>query len=702
LEAGLPSGNLAFMALQPPNPPEAAASGAPETVAARAAELRSELTRHVHLYFTLDAPEISDSEYDRLFRELKDIEEAYPSLVTPDSPTLKVGAPPVAGFSPHRHAVPMLSLDNAFGEDDIRAFDERIRRGLESNDPPEYFVELKFDGASISLTYDDGVLAVAATRGDGTTGEEITPNARTVRGIPLRLRHELPGRLEVRGEVVMFKSVFVALNEERAVRGEQVFANPRNAAAGGLRQLDSRLTARRKLNFFTYGIGLVELAGGGRRYADTQSETLGRLNDLGFPVRQEAQTVIGVDGILQYVERIQAARADLPFGIDGVVIKLNHLVQQEQLGFTSRGPRWAIAAKFPAEQAFTRLNRIYVQVGRTGSINPVADLEPVVVGGATVARATLHNYDEVRRKDVREGDIVIVQRAGDVIPEVVGPVLEKRDGELPIPEPPTECPACGTSVVRREGEVALRCPNRHCPAQIAMKIQHFVGRKMMDIDGLGEKLIDRFLDLGLIQSIPDIYRLADHRSELVELDRLGEQSVDNLVRNIEASKNRPLSRFLFALGIPEVGERGAQDLARELRTLDGLRHADYEILLAIPNIGPRTAAEIQEWFEDEENQKLVDDLLALGVCPEEGAPPASDQLAGQTFVFTGKLEKFTREQAEAAVISLGGKAAGSVSKATSFVVAGPGAGSKLDKAQQLKVPVLDEEEFLAMLPPGTL
>lgn len=671
-------------------------------LAARAARLREEIEHHAHLYYVQDQPEISDSEYDRLFRELQDLEAAHPSLITEDTPTLRVGGPPVSSFPPHRHAIPMLSLDNAFGEAELRSFDERIKKALETTDEVEYFVELKYDGASISLTYEDGRLVVAATRGDGTTGEEVTANAKTARGIPYRMRQPLPGRIEVRGEVVMLKAAFEEVNAARAERGDQVFANPRNAAAGGLRQLDSRLTAQRKLSFLTYGVGLVQLDGGVRRFADSQKGILDRLAALGFPSSKDARLVTGVEALLQFIGEIHDKRASLPFGIDGVVIKVNSLDQQESLGFTARGPRWAIAYKFPAEQAFTRLNRIFTQVGRTGAITPVADLEPVIVGGVTVSRATLHNYDEVRRKDIREGDIVIVQRAGDVIPEVVGPVLDKREGELPEPVEPTVCPVCETPLMRREGEVALRCPNRQCPAQIAMKIEHFVGRKMMDIDGLGWKLIERFLDLKYIKTIADIYRLKDHRPELIELDRMGEQSVDNLLAGIEASKTRPLARFIFALGIPEVGEKGGQELARELRTLDAIRNADYETLVAIPNVGPRTASEIEQWFEDEENKALVNDLLAQGVVPVEGEAPVSDIFTGKTFVFTGKLEKFTREQAEEAVLKLGGKSAGSVSKNTSYVVAGPGAGSKLAKAEQLNVEVLDEDAFLAMVPEGVL
>ena len=563
--------------------------------ASQAADLRARIERANELYYQHDAPEISDSEYDALFRSLVDLETADPQLITPDSPTQRVGAAPVGAFTPHRHAIPMLSLDNAFGEEELRAFDERVRKGLDAEEVA-YYCELKFDGASISLTYVDGLLQTGATRGDGTNGENVTANAKTVRGVPLRLKEDLKGTLEVRGEVVMLKATFERVNADRAAAGQQVFANPRNAAAGGLRQLDSKLTAQRRLSFFAYGTGLVDT--GSRRLAARQSEVLARLRSLGCAVRDEPRVVSGPDGLWAFVQEIDERRETLPFGIDGVVIKVDDLADQERLGSTARGPRWAIAYKFPAEQAFTRLLNVGVQVGRTGSLNPLAELEPVNVGGVVVSRATLHNYDEVRRKDVRVGDVVIVQRAGDVIPEIVGPVLTQREGDPPSPQEPTECPSCGTSVARKEGEVVLRCPNRHCPAQISMKLQHFVGRRMMDIDGLGEKLVDRFLELGLLTDQASIYRLPEHRAQLVDLDRLGEQSVDKLVKSIEASKNRALPRFLFALGIPEVGEKGAQDLARELRTLDAICNADYETLLAVPNIGPRTAAEIQAWFED--------------------------------------------------------------------------------------------------------
>jgi DNA ligase (NAD+) len=663
----------------------------------RAAELRRQLEHHSYRYFVLDSPEISDSEYDRLFRELQDLEEAHPELKTADSPTARVGSAPASSFTPHRHLVPMLSLDNAFSFEEIRAFDERARKLLGKDDSGaddlEYDCELKFDGASLSLTYEDGLLTVATTRGDGSTGETVTANAKTLGGVPLRMREPLPGVLEVRGEVLMFKDAFAEINAERLAAGEAVFANPRNAAAGGLRQLDSRQTAARKLRFFAYALGAAPL-----ELAPTQDGVLKRLSDLGF-ARSEGKVVSGVEAVLAYIEEVRVARPNLPFGIDGVVIKVNSLAAQAELGMTARGPRWAIAFKYPAEQAFTKLNGILWQVGRTGVLTPVADLEPVSVGGVTVTRATLHNFEEVLRKDVRAGDFVVVQRAGDVIPEVVGPDLNRREGDMPRPEEPTRCPVCDTEVVRKEGEVALRCPNRACPAQIAAKLQHFVGRRMMDIDGLGEKLIERFLELGLLTDLPSLYRLPEKRDELVALDRLGEQSVDNLLGQIEASKTRPLARFLFALGIPELGEKGSFDLARELKTLDAILEADYDRLLGLPNVGPRTASEVVEWLE--ENRAMIDELLALGVSP---VPVEADLImedgpfVGQTWVFTGKLEKFPRETAEALIVRGGGKAAGSVSKATSFVVAGPGAGSKLAKAESLGVPVLSEDEFLERLP----
>jgi len=659
----------------------------------RAAFLRKELEEHNYRYYVLDAPSISDTEYDVLFRELVELETADPLLRTSDSPTQRVGALPIAGFQQNRHAVPMLSLDNAFSPDELRAWDEKNQKSAGRS--ISYLCELKFDGASLSLTYENGLLMTATTRGDGVTGENVTVNSRTIRGVALRLRGLDAGRIEVRGEVVMLKSVFEQLNEAKRTKGEQLFVNPRNAASGGLRQLDSRLTAERKLNFFAYGVGLTE----GLKLPDSQFQTLETMKSWGFPTRSETKLCTSIDEVIAFIDQIGLQRSSLPFGIDGVVIKVDDRQIQEELGSTARGPRWAIAFKFPAEQAFTKLNQISLQVGRTGNVTPVAELEPVFVGGVTVSRATLHNYDDLGRRGVREGDWVIVQRAGDVIPEVVGPDLSRRSPESVEPQPPTYCPVCNTPLVRPEGMVFLKCPNsKGCSAQIRTSLEHFVGRKMMDIDGLGEKQIERFLDLGYLTDIASIYRLHQYRAELIELDRMGEQSVDNLLAAIEASKTRPLPKLIFALGIPEVGERGGQDLARAFGTLEALRRAYDDDLVGIDGFGPKTASQVELWFDDEDNQRLIDDLLAAGVSPVEAEAPTGDQFAGMTFVFTGKLEKFTREDAEATVMKLGGKASGSVSAKTNYVVAGPGAGSKLAKAEQLGITVLTEDEYLAMLP----
>lgn len=688
----------------------------------RAEFLRQELERHNYLYYVLEKPEISDSEYDKLFRELVDLEEAHPELSSADSPTQRVGIAPVSHLPTHRHLAPMLSLDNAFGEEELRAFDERVRRGLglsASDAPVEYFAELKFDGLSLSLTYENGLLATATTRGDGVTGEVVTPNARTVRGIPLRFREAPPlvlrsetdsgsrpvgkggvgegdTRLEVRGEVILFKEAFEQTNRDRAERGEQVYVNPRNAASGAMRQLDSRETAKRKLNFFAYGLGA------GSRLAETQSGTLECLRDLGFAVRSESEVLKGADELVRYVQSWEEKRPTLPFAIDGIVIKVNSLDAQDELGSTARGPRWATAYKFAAEQAFTKLNSIFWSVGRTGAVTPVADLEPVFVGGVTVSRATLHNIEDLRKKDVREGDWVIVQRAGDVIPEVVGPDLNRREGNPPVPEEPTQCPECDAPISHRPGEVIARCTNKACPAQIAAKLRHFASRTAMDIEGLGDKSILRFLELGLLTDLPSIYELAGNREQLEGLEGMGEVSIGNLLGAIEESKARPLDRFLFALGVRFVGEKGAKDLARHFRSLEAIRKADYDALMAVTDIGPRTAGEIQEWFEEPENQELLDRLLSLGVSPVEPEAVVSDLFAGQTIVFTGKLERFAREAAEDLVLRLGGKTAGSVSKNTSFVVAGPGAGSKLAKAEELGIEVLDEQGFLDRLPEDVL
>jgi DNA ligase (NAD+) len=660
--------------------------------------LHAELSRHSELYYQFESPEISDSEYDALFRELVDLEASHPGFARRDSITQRVGAAPLAGFEQHRHGVAMLSLDNAFGGAELADFDARIKRALGREDAVQYLVELKYDGLSLNLTYEKGLLIRATTRGDGTTGEVVTANAKTIRDIPLVLSADFTG--EVRGEVVMFKSVFESLNKDRLKRGLTPFANPRNAASGGIRQLDSKLVAERRLNFFAYGLGAN---GGG--LPPTQAGVMKWLGELGFDRLGERWNCESVDAVIAVTETVLAHRSGLDFGIDGCVVKVDSLALQEELGFTARGPRWAVAYKFPSEQAFTVLEEIGANVGRTGAVTPVAHLAPVFVGGVTVTRATLHNYEELAKKDVRVGDTVIVQRAGDVIPEVVGPVLERRPVGVGAFVPPSVCPECGSELIRSEGFVVLKCPNQKtCPAQIANKLVHFVGRKAMDIDGLGEKQIGRYLnepvESPLLTDVPSIYGLKDRRDELLALERMGQQSVENLILAIEASKSRPLARFIFALGIPLVGERTAADLAREFRTLAAIREASVEELDDVPDIGSRTAAEIHDWFR--EHTGLVDALLSFGVEPVEGEAPRGDQFAGKTFVFTGKLEQFTREEAEAWVMDLGGKAAGSVSKNTSFVVAGPGAGSKLAKAESLSVAVLTESEFVAMLPTGLL
>lgn len=657
--------------------------------------LAATLEHHNRLYYQENRSEISDTEYDRLLRELQELEQAHPELADPNSPTKRVGSKPVDGFDQADHLVPMLSLDNAFSIEEVSAFVDRAKRGL-ADRGVAYFCEYKLDGASLSLSYENGRLVRALTRGDGATGEVVTENARTLRGVPLVLAEPVEGLVEIRGEVVMHREVFKQLNSERLDKGLQVFANPRNAAAGGLRQLDSRATAARQLNFYAYAMGAGDLGVG------SQSELNRRLRSLGFAVQSSSVRLTELGEIERFLNQTLAERPNLPFEIDGVVIKLDDLADQQSLGSTARGPRWAIAYKFPAEQAYTRLNRVFWQVGRTGVLTPVADLEPVYVGGVTVTRATLHNFEDWVRRDVREGDTVVVRRAGDVIPEVVGAVLEKRLPSFPEPSEPSSCPVCDSALFRKPGEIYLRCQNRQCSAQTSAQIRHFVSRGAMDIEGLGEKLIDRLLDLGFLTDLPSIYRLHHAAAELADLDRMGAQSVGKLMEAIEASKTRALDKFLFGLGIPQVGEKASYDLARVFGSLDAIRKAHYDDLIVLNDIGPRTASEIEQYFEDDQNRQMLDDLLVLGVTPSEVKGPTDTTFAGKTVVFTGSLEKFDRSAAERLVIELGGKASGSVSSKTSLVVAGPGAGSKLVKAQELGVQVVDEDEFLAMLPAGLL
>ena len=681
----------------------------PELVAEtqRAAILRAEIERHNEAYYRHDAPTIPDAEYDKLFRELQALEVLHPTLLTPDSPTQRVGAAPLKAFPSRRHGVPMLSLNNAFEPAEVEAFDQRVREGLESIAAVDYAVEPKFDGLAISLTYEHGFFTRGATRGDGATGEEVTPNLRTLRCLPLRLSGAgWPELIEIRGEVLLFKQAFVELNARQRKRGDKEFANPRNAAAGSLRQLDSRITASRPLSFFAYGVG----AGGDQLTLKTHGELMDQLVVWGFPVAEERRIVQGSKGLLAYFAEIGEKRAKLPYDIDGVVYKVNRLAAQTQLGFVSRAPRFAIAHKFPAEEALTVVVGIDVQVGRTGAITPVARLQPVFVGGVTVTNATLHNEDEVRRKDVRVGDTVIVRRAGDVIPEVVAIVPEKRPsrdlfGGEPLHPPfimPKTCPECDSVIAKGVDEAIARCTGGlFCPAQRKAALTHFAARRAMDIEGLGDKLVDQLVDAGLIHSPADLYGLS--METLAGLDRMGEKSAQNLVAAIEKSKQTTLARFIFSLGIRNVGESTARDLAKHFGQLDGLLVADSETLQLVADVGPVVAASLAAFFGESHNRQIIERLRTAGVNWPEGVSVEAGPklLAGKTLVLTGTLPTLKRDEAKAMIEAAGGKVSGSVSKKTDFVVAGEEAGSKLEKALELGVPVLDEIEFLKLLSEGT-
>ncbi|MES2264913.1 MAG: NAD-dependent DNA ligase LigA [Pseudomonadota bacterium] len=770
--------------------------------AARAAWLTAELNRHLHAYHVLDAPTIPDAEYDLLFIELQQIEAAHPELLAPDSPTLRVGAAPLPQFAQVTHTVPMLSLNNGFTDEDVENFDRRVRDGLDVQQV-DYAAEVKFDGLAINLRYENGLFVQAATRGDGYTGEDVTANIRTIRGIPLRLHGEhVPTLLDVRGEVLMFKGDFAKLNERQREAGQKEFANPRNAAAGSLRQLDSRITSQRKLCFFAYGIGALE----GADMPVSHSALLDWYQALGLPVAKERKVVRGADGLLAYYAQIGRDRPGMPYEIDGVVYKANRLEDQRQLGFVSRAPRFAIAHKFPAEEALTVVQGIEVQVGRTGAITPVARLASVFVGGVNVTNATLHNEDEVLRKDVRVGDTVIVRRAGDVIPEVLAVVLDKR----PQPEPPRyelpkTCPVCGSHVVREEGEAIARCSGGlFCSAQRKEAVRHFAGRRMMDIEGLGDRYIDNLVECGLVQRVADLYsltlddllkmkRLADERDgttpDTVQQGKIATKWADNLLEAIAASKHPPLERLLFALGIRHVGESTGKTLAEWLGRFELVRRAPEALLRVLPDIGGTVAESIAEFFAEPKNQEAIDSLLAAGVAPTGERPPSAKlrekldtikllaamgipklteprcrqlveqdvtlevlahltiftvfglpagvataleewmaqpghrekllaldalrkellaqlpeqavetagPLSGKTFVLTGTLPNLSRDEAGALIEAAGGKVVGSVSKKTGYVVAGAEAGSKLAKAEELEIPILDEAALLALL-----
>ncbi|WP_287496795.1 NAD-dependent DNA ligase LigA [Pandoraea sp. CB10b_02] len=680
--------------------------------AKRAAELRIELARHNRAYYEDDAPLIPDAEYDRLFGELVALENAFPELQRPDSPTQRVGGKPVEGFAPVVHRVPMLSLNNAFTDEDVEAFDRRVSDALRdgaganvsSGDlfgaPVEYAAELKFDGLAIALRYEHGVLVQAATRGDGTTGEDVTANIRTIKKIPLSLNTDTPPEvLEVRGEVLMFRADFDKLNRAQEAAGEKVFVNPRNAAAGSLRQLDSRITARRPLSFFAYGVG--ELVG--VPMPETHSALLDWYVELGIPVNDRREVVQGAAGLLAFYRAAGAARESLPYDIDGVVYKVNRRDEQDRLGFVSRAPRFALAHKFPAQEALTTLLDIEVQVGRTGAITPVARLAPVFVGGATVTNATLHNEDEIRRKDVMIGDTVIVRRAGDVIPEVVGAVLDRRPADARAFVMPTECPVCGSAIERLPDEAIARCTGGLiCAAQRKQALLHFAQRRALDIEGLGDKLVEQLVDQQIIRTPADLFKLGV--AKLAALDRMADKSASNLVASIDKARHTTLARFIFALGIRHVGEATAKDLARHFGKLDNLiaackRDSDLTELLAVPDVGPVVAESINNFFCEDHNVEVIEQLRAAGVSWPESEPAAAAPLplAGKTFVLTGTLPTLSRDEAKAMLEEKGAKVAGSVSAKTNYVVAGAEAGSKLAKAEALGVPVLDEDAMRAML-----
>ncbi|MDZ4184487.1 MAG: NAD-dependent DNA ligase LigA [Desulfuromonadales bacterium] len=662
-----------------------------EEAARRHAELCTTLHRHSYLYYALDQPEISDSQYDLLISELCQLEKDFPDLSSPDSPTQRVGAPPLDKFPPYRHTVPMLSLDNARNASELYDFDLRIKKEGGRLEEIEYVCEVKLDGLAVELIYEKGVLVNGATRGDGIVGEQIIENLRTIPSIPLRLSGDFPELLEVRGEVYIDKESFQKWNRELEESGASTFANPRNAAAGSLRQLDSRITAKRPLTIFCYGLGTM--AG---QLPTNHFATLQTLRDFGLRVNlAETRLVRGPAEVLACYQDLIARREELPYEIDGMVVKVNDLDLQRDLGEKSRSPRWAIAFKFPPRQAITRVAAIQLQVGRTGAITPVAILDPVEVSGVTVSRASLHNWDEIARLDVRIGDQVVVERAGDVIPDVVQVLAEKRNGSEVCVPLPTICPECGSPVSKLEGEVIPRCQGLACPAQLKESLIHFASRNAMDIDGLGERYIDQLLSLGLVASVADLYKLT--QKDLFRFERMGEKLADNLLVAIEQSKTRPLSRLLFGLGIRHVGVHLAKILAQQFGSLPALERASLDELRAIHEVGPQVAQSVINFFASPRNREVLDQLIAAGVAPQTEVKRSGGPLAGKIFVFTGAMSRFGRKEAQELIERRGGRASGSVSKKTDYVVAGDEAGSKLDKARELGVTVLSEEEFEDLL-----
>ncbi len=654
-------------------------------------EIRDEINHHNYRYYVLDDPQVTDQHYDQLMRRLQALESEYPELISVDSPTQRVGAEVSQKFETVAHKVPMLSLDNAFDRAEMESFHQRLQDMLDVSEALEFCVEPKLDGLAVSLIYQNGQLIRAATRGDGRQGENITSNARTIKSIPLSLRSDIaPALIEVRGEVYMPLSGFSELNQSQLENGGKVFANPRNAAAGSLRQLDPRITAKRPLRFCCYGIGEHE----GVTLAETQFEQMQFLKSLGLPISPYIQKVTGIENCEAYYQDLMQKRHQLPFEIDGVVYKLNPVQLQQMAGFVSRAPRWAIAWKFPAQEVMTTLQDVEFQVGRTGALTPVARLAPVVVGGVTVSNATLHNMDEIRRKDIRVGDTVIVRRAGDVIPEVVSVVMQDRQPSFVSPEMPRQCPVCGSDVIQVEGQAAWRCSGGLvCAAQRKEAIKHFASRKAMDIDGLGDKLIEQMVDLKLLNSVADLYKL--HLEQIVGLERMAEKSASNLLQALENSKKTTLPRFIYALGIREVGEATAEALARHFTELEALQQADLEQLIQVEDVGPVVSENIVSFFSQGENQQVIQQLLDAGIHWDKIQAPDVQQatLAGNTYVITGTLENYSRQQAAELLKQRGAKVSSSVSNKTTAVIAGDKPGSKVVKAQQLGVTILDETAF---------
>ncbi len=664
-----------------------------ETAARRIEELRRLLEHHNRLYYLLDSPEITDADYDLLFRELQTLEERFPDLVTPESPTQRVGGASLDKFRAITHRLPMLSLENAVNEEEIREFDLRVKKilGLPADHGIAYLCEPKMDGLAVELVYTNGLLTIASTRGDGVTGEDVTENVRTIRSLPLRLNNELiPALLEVRGEIYLSLAAFQQINREKEENGEPPFANPRNAAAGSLRQLDPRVTARRPLSVYCYAPGIVE----GVEFG-SQQEFFDAIAGWGLPINPLVHRAAGIDGAVAFYHRMLEQRESLPYEIDGTVIKVDSFALQSELGEKSRSPRWAVACKFPPRQATTMVENIIPSVGRTGVITPVAQLRPVEISGVTVSRATLHNWDEIALKDIRVGDTVVVERAGDVIPAVVRVLTEQRTSEMQPSQPPQRCPECGSEVVRIADEVAVRCMGLACPPQIRESITHFASRNAMDIEGLGDKFVEQLLTLGLVRSVADLYYLT--RDDFMLFERMGDKLASNLLGAIEASKQRELGRLIFALGIRHVGERTAKALAQAFGSLENLEKATPEELVSIRDIGATVAQSIRTFFDNQANIDVIQRMLEAGVTPTVEKKKVGGRFSGKSFVFTGALTRFTRDEARLLVENEGGSAVGSVSKKTAYVVAGEDAGSKLTKARELGVTVLTEDEFLELL-----